>query len=91
MSKTTEIQVAYYRLREIKTFSNGNNIPSGELLIKSFLEEDGDFLYNTVESVSQVRWFWAKDDEVVFQEEAIETWDIGDLEARRKMIRESWL
>lgn len=89
--KTTTIQVAYYRLKELKTFSNGNNIPAGELLIRSFLEEDGQFLYNTVEDVSQVRWFWAGDDEVEFQKETKEVWVVEDLEARRKMIRESWL
>lgn len=86
-----KIKVAYFRLKETKTFTNGNNIPSGELLIKSSLEEDGLCLYNTVEDVSQVRWFWAKDDEVEFQEEVEEEWSMQDLEARRKMIEESWL
>jgi len=91
VSKCVETQVAYYRLKEVKIFSNGNCIPNGELLIKSSVEEDGHFLYNTVENVSQVRWFWAKDEEVDFQEETVELWSPLDLEARRKMIEESWL
>jgi hypothetical protein len=88
---SADIQVAYFRLKDIKTFSNGNSISSGELLIKSSVEEDGVCLYNTVEDVSQVKLFWAKDDEVIFEEEVTETWSVEDLEARRKMIEESWL
>ncbi|MDG1950930.1 MAG: hypothetical protein P8J32_09025 [bacterium] len=86
-----QVKVAYFHLKDTKTFTNGNSIPSGELLIKSSVEENGMCLYNTVEDVSQVRWFWANPEEVEFHKEVEEVWSIKDLETRRKMIEESWL
>lgn len=87
----TSVEVFYFKLKETKIFSNGNNILSGELLIKSEAKDGNQSLYNTVEATSQVKWFWAKDDEVIFQKSNIEQWSKEDLEARDKMINNSWV
>lgn len=83
------VKVLYFKLKNSKTFVNGNLLESGTLLVQHPIQELDKTLYNTVEE-EKISWFYASDIEVEFIEERIEKISEEDLEAKRKML-DSWL
>lgn len=86
-----ELEVSYFKLKQIKRFKNGSTIPGSQKLIQSRVSDGELKLYNTVDNTNQTIWFWASDDEVEFIEVVVESWTYEELKSRNQIIENSWL